>query len=154
MQGFDGKFRRWIAPSVWATHRVFACGFLPPGSNPYVSFGNKNKKHTIWCGIVNEGACSGGFAKTRFGAHGRSWYLNLKRVHHNGLKTVHRTVFFRALRALPPGSNPYVSFGNKKITHPFGWVIFWQPNRDSNPNIQSQSLLCYRYTIRLSAFAY
>ena len=30
---------------------------------------------------------------------------------------------------------------------------FWQPNRDSNPNIQSQSLLCYRYTIRLSAFA-
>ena len=27
--------------------------------------------------------------------------------------------------------------------------LFWQPNRDSNPNIQSQSLLCYRYTIRL-----
>ena len=25
--------------------------------------------------------------------------------------------------------------------------LFWQPNRDSNPNIQSQSLLCYRYTI-------
>ena len=28
-------------------------------------------------------------------------------------------------------------------------LLFWQPNRDSNPNIQSQSLLCYRYTIRL-----
>ena len=27
--------------------------------------------------------------------------------------------------------------------------LFWRPNRDSNPNIQSQSLLCYRYTIRL-----
>ena len=27
--------------------------------------------------------------------------------------------------------------------------FFWQRNRDSNPNIQSQSLLCYRYTIPL-----
>ena len=25
--------------------------------------------------------------------------------------------------------------------------FLWQRNRDSNPNIQSQSLLCYRYTI-------
>ena len=31
--------------------------------------------------------------------------------------------------------------------------LFWQRNRDSNPNIQSQSLLCYRYTIPLSLFS-
>ncbi len=29
--------------------------------------------------------------------------------------------------------------------------IFWQRNRDSNPNKQSQSLSCYRYTIPLNA---
>ena len=34
-------------------------------------------------------------------------------------------------------------------SHPFGWLVVWQRNRDSNPNIQSQSLLCYRYTIPL-----
>ena len=28
-------------------------------------------------------------------------------------------------------------------------LLFWQRNRDSNPNIQSQSLLCYLYTIPL-----
>ena len=32
-------------------------------------------------------------------------------------------------------------------------VFLWQRNRDSNPNIQSQSLLCYRYTIPLSLFS-
>ena len=32
-------------------------------------------------------------------------------------------------------------------------LLFWQRNRDSNPNIQSQSLLCYRYTIPLSLFS-
>ncbi len=26
--------------------------------------------------------------------------------------------------------------------------FIWLPNRDSNPNKQSQSLSCYRYTIR------
>ena len=30
-----------------------------------------------------------------------------------------------------------------------GALFFWQRNRDSNPNKQSQSLLCYRYTIPL-----
>ena len=35
----------------------------------------------------------------------------------------------------------------------FRKCFFWLGYRDSNPNIQSQSLLCYRYTIRLSAFA-
>ena len=36
----------------------------------------------------------------------------------------------------------------KKAPH-FCGASFWQGNRDSNPNIQSQSLLCCRYTIPL-----
>ena len=28
-------------------------------------------------------------------------------------------------------------------------VVFWQRNQDLNPDEQSQSLLCYRYTIPL-----
>ena len=55
--------------------------------------------------------------------------------------------------ALPPCSNPYVSFGNKTKSTPLRCAFVWQPNRDSNPNIQSQSLLCYRYTIRLCCIA-
>ena len=39
-------------------------------------------------------------------------------------------------------------FQKKKPTSRVGF-FFWQRNRDSNPNIQSQSLLCYRYTIPL-----
>ena len=30
-----------------------------------------------------------------------------------------------------------------------GTFFFWQRDRDSNPNKQSQSLSCYRYTIPL-----
>ena len=41
------------------------------------------------------------------------------------------------------------SDANEQKSHPFGWLVRWQRNRDSNPNIQSQSLLCYRYTIPL-----
>ena len=33
--------------------------------------------------------------------------------------------------------------------HPIGCFCFWQRDRDSNPNKQSQSLSCYRYTIPL-----
>ena len=49
---------------------------------------------------------------------------------------------------LPPGSNPYIIL-NKKRKHPVGYFLFWQRDRDSNPNKQSQSLSCYRYTIPL-----
>ena len=45
-----------------------------------------------------------------------------------------------------------IPFQNKKPTARVG-SLFWQRNRDSNPNIQSQSLLCYRYTIPLSLFS-
>ena len=38
---------------------------------------------------------------------------------------------------------------NKNKNHPIGWFCFWQRDRDSNPNKQSQSLSCYRYTIPL-----
>ena len=59
-----------------------------------------------------------------------------------------RTVFFRKLRLLPPGSNPYIIFKKTKTTR-LGGFVFWQRDRDSNPNKQSQSLSCYRYTIPL-----
>ena len=49
---------------------------------------------------------------------------------------------------LPPGSNPYIIL-NKKRKYPIGYFLFWQRDRDSNPNKQSQSLSCYRYTIPL-----
>ena len=45
-----------------------------------------------------------------------------------------------------------IPFQNKEPTTRVG-SLFWQRNRDSNPNIQSQSLLCYRYTIPLSLFS-
>ena len=41
----------------------------------------------------------------------------------------------------------------KKTKSRVTWSFFLQRNRDSNPNIQSQSLLCYRYTIPLSLFS-
>ena len=42
----------------------------------------------------------------------------------------------------------------KKNRPPFWWSVFlWQRNQDSNPDIQSQSLLCYLYTIPLFNFA-
>ena len=37
----------------------------------------------------------------------------------------------------------------RKTDHREMVCFSWQRNRDSNPNIQSQSLLCYRYTIPL-----
>ena len=46
---------------------------------------------------------------------------------------------------LPPCSNPYVKITKKPSLR---MVFVWLPNRDSNPNKQSQSLSCYRYTIR------
>ena len=57
-------------------------------------------------------------------------------------KTVHRTLFLHA-----PVRIPYDPNETKTDT---GWCLFlfWLPNRDSNPNKQSQSLSCYRYTIR------
>ena len=60
--------------------------------------------------------------------------------------TAHRAVIhFRTVL------HPYSAA--KKISHPFGW-LFWQRNRDSNPNKQSQSLLCYLYTIPLYLLFY
>ena len=46
------------------------------------------------------------------------------------------------------GENPLFPCQNEK-KHRFCGASFWQGNRDSNPNIQSQSLLCCRYTIPL-----
>ena len=48
------------------------------------------------------------------------------------------------------GENPLFLCQNEK-KHRFCGASFWQGNRDSNPNIQSQSLLCCRYTIPLNA---
>ena len=40
------------------------------------------------------------------------------------------------------------SFGYKKIRNTFAFrITFWLPHEDSNPDKQSQSLPCYRYTI-------
>ena len=46
----------------------------------------------------------------------------------------------------------YSTAKGKKNDHPMMVVFLWQGNRDSNPKIQSQSLLCYRYTIPLFSF--
>ena len=51
------------------------------------------------------------------------------------------------------GENPLSRCQKKEKTPQMGVFSFWQRNRDSNPNIQSQSLLCYRYTIPLSLFS-
>ena len=94
-----------------------------------------------------------GFAETRFGAHGRKCSIDLKQDQHNGLKTVRRTVFVCRTDIDTPFRIPSKFGCQKQKAHHMVCFCFWQPNRDSNPNIQSQSLLCYRYTIRLSAFA-
>ena len=46
----------------------------------------------------------------------------------------------------------YTKSNNYKKNQPY-WTgsLVWQRNRDSNPNKQSQSLSCYRYTIPLCA---
>ena len=36
---------------------------------------------------------------------------------------------------------------NDEKSHSYEWLVVWLGNKDSNPDIQSQSLLCYRYTI-------
>ena len=43
----------------------------------------------------------------------------------------------------------YSAAKKRKTDHRVMVCFSWQRNRDSNPNIQSQSLLCYRYTIPL-----
>ena len=43
----------------------------------------------------------------------------------------------------------YSAAKKRKTDHQVMVCFSWQRNRDSNPNIQSQSLLCYRYTIPL-----
>ena len=58
---------------------------------------------------------------------------------------VSRLAFFRHRRR--QGVKPLSNQNKKALLR--SAFLFWQPNRDSNPNIQSQSLLCYRYTIRL-----
>ena len=47
---------------------------------------------------------------------------------------------FKSSISLPP---------KNKTDHRMMVCFVWQRNRDSNPNIQSQSLLCYLYTIPL-----
>ena len=42
---------------------------------------------------------------------------------------------------------PFESLHNKTKKPPCGGFLFWLRNRDSNPNKQSQSLPCCRYTI-------
>ena len=46
----------------------------------------------------------------------------------------------------------YSAAKRKKTDHRMMACFLWQRNRDSNPNIQSQSLLCYLYTIPLFNF--
>ena len=58
---------------------------------------------------------------------------------------VSRLAFFRHRRR--QGVKPLSNQNKRALLR--SALLFWQPNRDSNPNIQSQSLLCYRYTIRL-----
>ena len=67
----------------------------------------------------------------------------------------------RAHRLLRLNANPalysavvkllYYVAKRKKTDHRMMVCFLWQRNRDSNPNIQSQSLLCYLYTIPLFA---
>ena len=63
---------------------------------------------------------------------------------------------FRLLRkhrlcsASPRGVRiPYTTTQTKKQSTSDDVLCFWQRDRDSNPNKQSQSLSCYRYTIPL-----
>ena len=58
---------------------------------------------------------------------------------------VSRPAFFRHRRR--QGVKPLSNQNKRALLR--SALLFWQPNRDSNPNKQSQSLLCYRYTIRL-----
>ncbi len=64
----------------------------------------------------------------------------------SSLKTVHRTVFLtlRPSRVrIPTISSTMKKAATTKVVTAFLWL----GNRDSNPNKQSQSLSCYRYTI-------
>ena len=55
-----------------------------------------------------------------------------------------------ASHSLPTRSNPF----QMKNNHPQKrMVVFWLPKKDSNPHIQSQSLLCYHYTIRQKVYS-
>ena len=66
------------------------------------------------------------------------------------------TTQIRAVRVCEPralrhcGSRAYSAAKRKKTDHRMMVCFLWQRNRDSNPNIQSQSLLCYLYTIPLN----
>ena len=53
------------------------------------------------------------------------------------------------LRRRRVGSAPYSPAKRKKTDHLKVVGFLWLGNRDSNPNKQSQSLSCYRYTIPL-----
>ncbi len=57
------------------------------------------------------------------------------------------------MRTSPEARVRMLFHGQSKRTLTRSVLLFWQRNRDSNPNIQSQSLLCYRYTIPLSLFS-
>ena len=53
-----------------------------------------------------------------------------------------------ALRRIPFAVRiPILDYTNKKAASLLRYCFFWLGNRDSNPNKQSQSLSCYRYTI-------
>ena len=48
--------------------------------------------------------------------------------------------------AFSAGLQQLQPFAEKEKLQPFGWSFIWQRMKDSNPHIQSQSLLCYLYT--------
>ena len=55
-------------------------------------------------------------------------------------------------RLLGLAAVPFESLQNKTKKPPSGGFLFWLRNRDSNPNKQSQSLPCCRYTIPQYSF--
>ena len=64
-----------------------------------------------------------------------------------------RRFYCRSALSLSPGRTggllPRINAPTKKQTMKKHGLFYWQRNRDSNPNKQSQSLSCYRYTIPL-----
>ncbi len=111
-----------------------------PCSNPSPLFSQKNK-HPIGCLLFwqrNRDFSAAAAAVASF------------RSLPTSAKTVHRTVFFNKSQICSLLVRIPLLYFYKKKQAPY-WVlaVFWQRNRDSNPNKQSQSLLCYRYTIPL-----
>ena len=85
-----------------------------------------------------------------------------QREDERGQRPAHGKVHFKPVKGQLKGQVPVHksapqfsdTISTKKIEIPWNFNnsrgIFWQPEKDSNPHKQSQSLSCYPYTIRLS----